>query len=79
VGARQPQDAREWDRVRPHRRDASEELGAQRLRYEQYDAWRRRRIAQQLARNDMTAVATGHAICQLDGADGASLSRPPDS
>jgi hypothetical protein len=59
----------DWASGQPlqHMRDATNELGAQRLRYEQYDAWRKRRIAQQLARNDMTAVATGHAICQHYG------------
>ena len=56
----------DWTSGQPlqHLRDATKELGVQRLRYEQYDAWRAGRIAQQIANNDLTAVATGHAICQ---------------
>lgn len=43
-------------------REAGEELGVQRLRCEQYRAWRERRIAQQAADGDTTAVATGESI-----------------
>jgi len=58
----------DWASGQPlqHLRDATEELGVQRLRHEQY-AWRAQRIAQQIANNDTTAVATGHAICQRYG------------
>ena len=78
----------DWTSGQPlqHLRDASKELGVQRLRYEQYDAWRAGRIAQQIANNDLTAVATGHAICQhYDGwrfalvAAGLITARSPSS
>jgi hypothetical protein len=59
----------DWASGQPlqHLRDATEELGCKRLRYEHYAAWRARRIARQIADNDRTAVATGHAICQHYG------------
>ena len=59
----------EWASGQPlqHLRDATEELGCKRLRYEHYDAWRARRIARQIADRDRTAIATGHAICEHYG------------